>query len=87
MWSPVSGRGTIDSYEIVVRAIQPDFRGWAPYPVVVIELDEQRGAAGRRRRPAENGVRSLSGHGGSLADGWSLAEEVVQERIALCFHE
>jgi uncharacterized OB-fold protein len=42
-WEPVSGRGIIYSYEIVVQAIQPGFRDWAPYPVVVVELDEQRG--------------------------------------------
>ena len=42
-WAPVSGRGTIHSYVIVVQAIQPGFRDWAPYPVVVVELDEQRG--------------------------------------------
>jgi hypothetical protein len=40
----VSGRGVIHSYVIVVQAIQPGFRDWAPYPVVVVELDEQRGA-------------------------------------------
>jgi uncharacterized OB-fold protein len=39
----VSGRGTIYSYEIVVQAIQPGFRDFTPYPVVVVELDEQRG--------------------------------------------
>lgn len=43
-WQEVSGRGTVYSYEIVVHAIQPGFRDWAPYPVVVVELDEQRGA-------------------------------------------
>jgi uncharacterized OB-fold protein len=42
-WQEVSGRGTIHSYAIVVQAIQPGFREWAPYPVVVVELDEQRG--------------------------------------------
>jgi uncharacterized OB-fold protein len=39
----VSGRGVIHSYVIVVQAIQPGFRDWTPYPVVVVELDEQRG--------------------------------------------
>jgi uncharacterized protein len=43
-WQEVSGKGTIYSYEIVVHAIQPGFRAVAPYPVVVVELDEQRGA-------------------------------------------
>ncbi len=42
-WHEVSGRGTTYSYEIVVHAIQPGFREWAPYPVVLVELDEQRG--------------------------------------------
>jgi len=42
-WHEVSGRGTIYSYEIVVHAIQPGFKEWAPYPVVLVELDEQRG--------------------------------------------
>ncbi|MGE0539842.1 MAG: Zn-ribbon domain-containing OB-fold protein [Dehalococcoidia bacterium] len=42
-WSEVSGRGTIHSYEIVTQAIQPGFADWVPYPVVLVELDEQRG--------------------------------------------
>jgi hypothetical protein len=42
-WHEVSGRGTIHSYEIVVHAIQPGFKEWTPYPVVLVELDEQRG--------------------------------------------
>ena len=42
-WAEVSGQGTIYSYEIVTQAIQPGFAEWAPYPVVLVELDEQRG--------------------------------------------
>jgi len=42
-WQEVSGRGTIHSYEIVVHAIQPGFKELTPYPVVLVELDEQRG--------------------------------------------
>ena len=42
-WQELSGRGTIHSYEIVVHAIQPGFRDVTPYPVVLVELDEQRG--------------------------------------------
>jgi uncharacterized OB-fold protein len=41
-WQPVSGTGTIYSYEIVVHAIQPGFKEIAPYPIVLVELDEQR---------------------------------------------
>ena len=42
-WQAVSGKGTIYSYQIVCQAIQPGFRDWAPYPIVLVELDEQRG--------------------------------------------
>ena len=41
-WQEVSGRGHIYSYEIVAHAIQPGFKDWTPYPVVLVELDEQR---------------------------------------------
>ncbi|GIX47660.1 MAG: hypothetical protein KatS3mg131_1871 [Candidatus Tectimicrobiota bacterium] len=41
-WQEVSGKGTIYSYEIVYHAIQPGFRDVTPYPVVVVELDEQK---------------------------------------------
>ena len=42
-WQEVSGKGTIYSYEIVTQAILPGFRDWVPYPIVLVELDEQRG--------------------------------------------
>jgi uncharacterized OB-fold protein len=42
VWQDVSGKGVIYSYEIVTQAIQPAFRDWVPYPVVLVELDEQR---------------------------------------------
>jgi uncharacterized OB-fold protein len=42
-WQDVSGKGTIYSYQIVCQAIQPGFRDWVPYPIVLVELDEQRG--------------------------------------------
>ena len=42
-WQEVSGKGTIYSYEIIVHSIQPGFRDITPFPVVVVELDEQRG--------------------------------------------
>ncbi|MBI4505195.1 MAG: OB-fold domain-containing protein [Chloroflexi bacterium] len=42
-WQDVAGRGTIVSYELVCHAVQPGFRDWTPYAVVLVELDEQRG--------------------------------------------
>ncbi len=42
-WKEVSGTGHIYSYEVVHHAIQPGFKEWTPYAVVLVELDEQRG--------------------------------------------
>jgi uncharacterized OB-fold protein len=42
-WQQVSGKGTIYSYEIIAHAIQPGFRDFTPYPVVIVDLDAQRG--------------------------------------------
>jgi uncharacterized OB-fold protein len=52
-WHPVSGRGTIYSYGIVTQAIQPAFRAWVPYPIILVELDEQRGVPWRDGQEGE----------------------------------
>ena len=46
-WQDVSGKGIIYSYEIIAHAIQPGFRDFTPYPVIIVELDEQRGVPDR----------------------------------------
>ena len=48
-WEPLSGKGTIYSYVIVPHAVNPAFRDWAPYPLVLVELDEQRGEPSEHR--------------------------------------
>lgn len=65
-WQEVSGKGTIHSYEIVMQAIQAGFRDWAPYPVVLVELDEQRG-----QPTADEGLRLIS----NLVTGAFKAEQ------------
>ena len=40
---PVSGKGTVYSYGEVHHAIQPVFRQFTPYLLLLVELDEQRG--------------------------------------------
>jgi uncharacterized OB-fold protein len=79
-WATVSGRGLIHSYEIVVQAIQPGFREWAPYPVVVVELDEQRGEP-----TPDDGVRLLTNL--VTADFQPEAEErvAIGARVEVCF--
>ena len=42
-WENVSGKGTIYSYQIVAHTVIPGFQDWAPFPIVLVELDEQSG--------------------------------------------
>jgi uncharacterized OB-fold protein len=42
-WHTVTGKGTIYSYQIVAHTVLPGFREWAPFAIVLVELDEQRG--------------------------------------------
>ena len=42
-WKQLSGRGTIYSYQIVAHTVLAGFRDWTPFPIVLVELDEQRG--------------------------------------------
>lgn len=46
-WRPVAGTGVVYSYQVVARAVNPAFADWVPYPVVLVELDEQRGVPWR----------------------------------------
>jgi hypothetical protein len=41
-WQPVSGRGHIYSWGMVMQAVHPAFKDWVPYPIVLVELEEQR---------------------------------------------
>ena len=42
-WHTVKGKGAIYSYQIIAHSVLPGFRDWTPYPIVLVELDEQRG--------------------------------------------
>ena len=42
-WVTVSGKGTIYSFQVVAHTVLPGFRDWAPFAIVLVELDEQRG--------------------------------------------
>ncbi|MBI4216324.1 MAG: OB-fold domain-containing protein [Chloroflexi bacterium] len=79
-WQEVSGKGTIYSYEIVTQATRPAFRDWVPYPVVLVELDEQR------QVPWQGG---LEGHtvslrmAGNLVKADNPLEREDEERVAI----
>jgi uncharacterized OB-fold protein len=81
-WQEVSGKGTIYTYEIIVHAIQPGFRDFSPYAVVVVELDEQRGI------PSEHdGLRVVA----NLVDGQfnpeAEANVAIGKRVEVVFQD
>ena len=81
-WQAVSGRGTIYSYEIVCHAIQPGFQELTPYPVVLVELDEQR------RQPTPDEALRIIGNlvtpDGTMADEQDVA---IGNRVRVVFQD
>jgi uncharacterized OB-fold protein len=73
-WQEVSGKGTIYSYEMVMHPIHPLFRELVPYPVVLVELDEQRGFPEK-----DDGLRVLS----MLVDNDGRPEQETKVGIGL----
>lgn len=81
-WQEVSGKGTIYSYEIVVQSIQPGFREVAPYPIVVIELDEQRGT------PTEHeALRMITNLVDANFRPEAEANVAIGKRVEVVFHD
>jgi hypothetical protein len=42
-WAPVEGKGEVHSYSEVHQAIQPSFRPFVPYAILLVDLDTQKG--------------------------------------------
>ena len=71
-WQDVSGKGTIYSYQIVAHTVIPGFKDWAPFAIVLVELDEQSG----KPSPGD-GLRITT----NLVDGNMDAEK--EENVAI----
>lgn len=81
-WQEVSGKGTIYSYEIIVHSIQPGFRDITPYPVVVVELDEQRGV------PTEHeGIRLIANLVDAQFHPEAEANVAIGKRVKVVFQD
>jgi uncharacterized OB-fold protein len=70
-WAPVEGTGEVHSYSEVHQAIQPSFRPYTPYAILLVDLDTQKG-----QPTAEESLRVI----GNLvtADGAMAPPEVVR---------
>ena len=84
-WVAVSGKGTVYSYGEVHHAIQPAFREFAPYHLLLVELDEQRNI------PNEyDGLRvqgNLAGPDGELASAEIVRQVGIGTRVKVVFKD
>jgi uncharacterized OB-fold protein len=82
-WVPVEGRGTVHSYTEVHHAIQPAFRPFVPYLVLLVELDTQRG------QPTEHEALRVVGNlvtpDGRLAGPELVARVGIGSRMRIAF--
>ena len=82
-WEVVVGRGTLYSYGEVHHAIQPAFSHFAPYLLLLVELDEQRD------KPAEfDGLRmtgNLATTTGELAPPELVGQVGIGSRLRVVF--
>ncbi len=84
-WEPLSGLGTVYSYGEVHHAIQPVFREHAPYLLLLVELDEQRGTPGEF-----DGLRlqaNLATADGDLAPAGLVREVGIGTRVRVVFKD
>jgi len=86
-WHEVSGRGVIYSYQIVTQAVHPAFTEWVPYPVVLVELDEQRDVPWRGGAEGEAVSLRLIANLVTSDPAIAEAEEnvAIGKRVEVCF--
>ena len=76
VWEPVSGRATVWSYVVAHPPLLPAFAEVAPYPVVVVTLDED---------PALRMVGNLLDHPGGPINQVDPATIAIGERVRVVF--
>jgi uncharacterized protein len=81
-WQEVSRKGTIYSYEIIVYSIQPGFRDIAPFPIVIVELDEQRGVP-----TPQEGVRLIANLVDDQFNPEAEANVAIGKRVQVVFQD
>ena len=82
-WTPVEGKGAVHSYTEVAHAIQPAFKPYVPYMVLVVDLDTQKGA------PTEHEALRVFGNlvtpDGVLAPPEAVASVGIGSRVRMVF--
>ncbi len=70
-WVAVEGRGSVHSYTQVDHAIQPAFKAFVPYVILLVDLDAQKG------QPTEHEALRIVGNL-TTADGTLAPPELVR---------
>ena len=82
-WTPVEGKGTVHSYTEVAHAIQPAFKPYVPYHILLVDLDTQKGA------PTEHEALRVFGNlvtpDGVLAPPEMVASVGIGSRVRMVF--
>jgi hypothetical protein len=84
-WVPVEGKGAVHSYNEVHHAIQPAFKPFTPYMVLLVDLDTQKGQPG-----ADEAIRvvgNLCKADGTLAGPETVARVGVGTRVRMVFSD
>jgi uncharacterized OB-fold protein len=83
VWKPVPGVGTVYSYMEVHHAVQPAFRPYTPFQILLVELDFQRALPG-----PDDGLRiigNLTTPDGSLAPPDIIEQGGIGARVRMVF--
>jgi uncharacterized protein len=82
-WTRVEGKGAVHSYTEVHHAIQPAFRDYTPYLILLVDLDTQKG------RPTEHEalrvVGNLTSADGKLAPADQVRRVGIGTRVRMVF--
>ena len=82
-WVPVEGKGAVHSYTEVHHAIQPQFKPFVPYLVLLVDLDLQKG-----KPTAQEAIRvagNLTRPDGTLAPPDWVARVGIGTRVRMTF--
>ncbi len=74
-WISVEGKGEVHSYNEVHHAIQPAFRQYVPYMLLIVDLDTQKGA------PSEHEALRVAGN--LVTPDGTLAPPDVIQRVGI----
>jgi uncharacterized OB-fold protein len=84
-WTRVEGKGAVHSYAEVHHAIQPQFKPFAPYLILLVDLDTQKG------KPTEHEALRVAGNlatpDGKLAPPEMVRQVGIGARLRMVFSD